>query len=157
MLKTRAIVILTALAVVSSLAVAQPAQADHDRWYLGSGFEVGGVYFNIVLAPPGYHRTGYYYRSADPFSYRHVRCTSRCFREGGYNYHHQSCPVVHRHFTHFRLDPGRVFLRYAPSAHLDRHHRHGWRGDDDRFDHRGRRHRHHRGHGPSCPPYPHHH
>ncbi|HEX4952009.1 MAG TPA: hypothetical protein VF017_01250 [Thermoanaerobaculia bacterium] len=172
MTRIPAVAVLTLVAVLASLAVAQPVQADPGRWHAGAGFQVGGIHFNIVLGRPGHDRAGhYYYRSREPFSYRHTRCGSRCFHDDGYDYHHQSCPLVSRHLNHFRLDPEQVFGHYAPSFEgdrydrrdrYDRHDRYdrydrydrrgrsGWH-DDDRyyFEYRDRRHRHRR--GQACP------
>ena len=110
-----------------------PAAADH-RWdAVGSLFRIGGLSFAIALGQPFLSAPrGYYYRTADPFDYRGVRCSSACFRDRDYGYHHEGCPVVRHHFAVHRVDLDHLHSRYAPGWHD----RHGYRDryDDDRHD-----------------------
>jgi hypothetical protein len=108
--------LLTALGsglILGPLATALPAEAGHARFYLGTGFEIGRLRFHLALGHRRHH-PGYWYRLREPFSYRQVRCGSRCFHDGDHDYHDLRCPVVHHHFRRHGYDPYRVFDRYAP-------------------------------------------
>ena len=139
------------LAVVMSLAtlfLAAPAQAHDWRGY-GPGFRIGGIDLSIFFGQPSYSRhEDYYYRSARPFSYRGHRCHDACFRDGGYYYHHDRCPVVAQHFSRYGTHRDDVFRRYAPrydrSDRYDRYDRSDRydRYDRDRYDRRDRDRRH---------------
>lgn len=89
--------------------------AQADGFSLGALFRIGGVAFNLSFGDYGYgHPRGYYYRTADPISYGGYRCNSYCFNDGGYHYHHESCPLVRHHLAYFDIDPLGLFDRYAP-------------------------------------------
>jgi hypothetical protein len=122
------------IAVVMSLTLFQaaPAQAHNWRGY-GPGFRIGGIDLSIFFGQPSYSRhDDYYYRSARPFSYRGHRCHDSCFRDGGYYYHHDRCPVVAQHFHRYNTHRDDVFRRYAPR--YDRDDRYGRYDRSDRYD-----------------------
>lgn len=150
------------LVLLLSVWTAAPAQADHDRWVIGSAFRIGHFNLNLVFRDFDRHRRPvYYYRVHEPFPYRNFPCTSRCFREGGYYYHEANCPGVGRHFDAYQHDRHDAFVRFAPRPRnpyfayrgdgrgYDRH-------DDDYYDDRDRRHqRRPRHQHPSYCPYHH--
>lgn len=164
---------LVAAAIAGSLALAPglaaPAHAEHADWYVGGGFRIGPVHFNIVLGGPGHRYHGHhYYRSKHRVQYRGYQCNDRCFKQGGYDYHDPYCPTVLHHFDRYRANPYAAWDRYAPRhrepylQYRDRgdygrgyHDDRGYRGRGYDRDHRyrGRGHdRHHRRHrGHSCP------
>lgn len=155
--------ILTAVALGAMTMVAPAlvpaAEADDVDFVFGASFRIGGAHFNIGYSPT-VHAPVYYYRTRAPLHYQGHRCHDRCYHRGGYSYHHASCPLVQRHFRHYRYEPHSVFVRYAPRFHgyghdgFDRGHRRHrghdrWdrrdrdrRHDRDRWDRRGRDHRH---------------
>jgi len=105
----------TLLCVALLLTLAPPASADHGNdWYVGAGFRIGGIFFNIVLGGRGYDRPHYYYRTRDRLDYPGYRCTSACFRQDRYSYHAPNCPVAGHHLDRYHQDPYEVFDRYAP-------------------------------------------
>ena len=156
------------LVLVLSVWTATPAQADHDRWVIGSGFRIGHFHLNLAFRDFDRHRRPvYFYRVHEPFPYRNFPCTSRCFREGGYYYHEANCPGVQRHFDAYHHDRHDAFVRFAPQPrnpylgyrddgrwHDRRDGRHYDR-DDYRDGDRRRDRRHHRsprhGHPSYCP------
>lgn len=127
--------ILTAVALGATTMIAPllvpAAEADDLDFVFGASFRIGGAHFNIGYFPT-VHAPVYYYRTRAPLHYHGHRCHDRCYHRGGYSYHHASCPLVQRHFRHYRYEPHAVFVRYAPRFH------------DRRFD---RYDRHQRGHG----------
>lgn len=133
---------LSALALGATMMVAPvlvpAAEADHGDWIFGSSFRIGGAHFNIGYFPTT-HAPEYYYRTRAPLHYRGHRCHDRCYHLDGYSYHHANCPLVQRHFRHYRYEPRTVFVHHAPPFRGDR-----------RYDrHRGRDLRHYdfdRGH-----------
>ena len=130
--------ILTAVALGAMMMVAPAlvpaAEADHGDFVFGASFLIGGAHFNIGYFPTA-HAPVYYYRTRAPLHYQGHRCHDRCYHRGGYGYHHASCPLVQRHFRHYRYEPHTVFERYSPRFHGHRHYDYG------RYD-RGRDHRH---------------
>ncbi len=122
------------------------AQASHDWLDIGAVFRVGAAHIAFVLGRPVYgYEPSYYYRYDQPIRYRGHDCSRHCFHDAGYYYHHQSCPVVATHFSHYGVDPYWAFDRYAPryghgdGGHYDRYdrydHGHGDRyGRYDRYD-----------------------
>jgi hypothetical protein len=117
------------------------ARADHEWFSIGSVFRVGAAHIAIAFGRPFGYQPAYYYRYDRPISYRGHSCSRQCFRDSGYYYHHESCPLVGAHFSHYRTDPYYVFDRYAPrhDGYRDDHD-YGGRYDDryDRYDRRGR-------------------
>lgn len=108
--------ILTTASLLGILSLASvPAKADVAWLGFGSRFDVGDVHFSLVFGHPGssYPR-GYYYRTAQPFHVHGVHCGSTCFRNAGYYYHGDSCPLVRAHFVRLGYDPYQVRSRYAP-------------------------------------------
>lgn len=120
-------------AVMSLLTLSMPSPAQAHNWIgYGPGFRIGGIELSIFFGQPSYSRyRDYYYRSARPFNYRGYRCSDRCFRDGGYSYHHESCPLVAEHFHHYGVRRDQVFERYAP-----RYDRYDGYGRHDRYDSR---------------------
>lgn len=120
-------------AVMSLLTLSLPAPAQAHNWIgYGPGFRIGGIELSIFFGQPSYSRyRDYYYRSARPFNYRGHRCSDACFRDGGYYYHHESCPLVAEHFHHYGVRRDQIFERYAP-----RYDRHDGYGRYDRYDRR---------------------
>ncbi|MFN7961353.1 MAG: hypothetical protein U0002_08790 [Thermoanaerobaculia bacterium] len=171
MTRHRALSVL-ALALLVTPLFTLPAQAGQFHFSVGAGFRIGGLHFNLVLGHSDHHH-GYYFRTADPFSYGHLSCSDRCFRDGGYTYHDRSCPLVRHHLDRYHVDGRWLFDRYAPSDayYDDENGRGSYYGDDDtdydgRYDGRYdgyyqrdgyhsrdgyRRHRH--SHHGSCPGY----
>lgn len=125
--------VIAAVMSLSSLILADPAQAHSWRGH-GPGFRIGGIDLSIFFGQPSFSRhDDYYYRSARPFRYRERRCHDACFRDGGYYYHHDRCPVVAYHFNRYGTHRDDVFRRYSPR--YDRHDRYD---RQDRYDRRGR-------------------
>ncbi|HEX2641847.1 MAG TPA: hypothetical protein VHU81_02565 [Thermoanaerobaculia bacterium] len=119
--------------VMSVMTLSLPAPAQAHNWIgYGPGFRIGGIELSIFFGQPSYSRyRDYYYRSARPFNYRGHRCSDACFRDGGYYYHHESCPLVAEHFHHYGVRRDEVFDRYAP-----RYDRYDGYGRYDRYDRR---------------------
>ena len=154
-----------------------PARASHDWLSIGNAFRVGAAHISFVFGRPSFlNAPAYYYRYDRPIRYPGHRCGRYCFHDAGYYYHHESCPLVGAHFSHYRVDPYQAFDRYAPRydgygrgyddydhrddyGYYDRHGDYGYddyRGRDryydrdDRYDrdrgHRGRGRGHHKHH-----------
>jgi hypothetical protein len=122
----------TAVVMSLSLFHAAPVQA-HSWRGNGPGFRIGGIDLSIFFGQPSYSRhEDYYYRSARPFSYHGHRCHDACFRDGGYYYHHDRCPVVAQHFYRYNTHRDDVFRRYAPR--YDRYDGHDRYDRYDRYD-----------------------
>ncbi|HRC85542.1 MAG TPA: hypothetical protein PK413_08035, partial [Thermoanaerobaculia bacterium] len=113
MTRHRALSVL-ALALLVTPLFTLPAQAGQFHFSVGAGFRIGGLHFNLVLGHSDHHH-GYYFRTADPFSYGHLSCSDRCFRDGGYTYHDRSCPLVRHHLDRYHVDGRWLF----DSGHLD--------------------------------------
>jgi hypothetical protein len=115
-----------------------PARASHDWLAIGTAFQVGAAYISFVFAPPGYgYRPAYFYRFDRPIGYRGLRCSRYCFHEGGYYYHHASCPLAAAHFSYYGVDPYWAYDRYAPRYDgYDRYDGYGRGGYGD-YDRRG--------------------
>ncbi len=129
---------LTAILAGSTLlspALTPPAQASPEWFSIGTAFRVGAAHISFVFGRPFYgYQPAYYYRYDEPIHYRGHRCSSHCFHDAGYYYHHDSCPLVTTHFSHYRVDRSWAFSRYAPR--YDRYDR-SYRGDygrSDRYD-----------------------
>lgn len=128
-------------AVLASTMMLSPgltpqARASHDWLSIGTVFRIGAAHIAIALGSPFGYEPSYYYRYNQPISYRGHRCGRSCFHDAGYSYHHESCPVVAAHFSHYRVDRRWAFDRYAPRySYRDRYDRHD-RYDDrhDRYD-----------------------
>lgn len=91
------------------------AQASHDWFAIGTAFRIGAAHISFVFGAPSYgYAPAYYYRYDRPIQYRGHQCSRSCFHDAGYYYHHQSCPLVAAHFSHYRIDPYSVYNRYAP-------------------------------------------
>lgn len=124
--------ILTTASLLGILSLTSvPAKADVAWLGFGSRFDVGDVHFSLVFGHPGssYPR-GYYYRTAQPFHVHGAHCGSTCFRNAGYYYHGDSCPLVRAHFVRLGYDPYDVYSRYAPRVtYRGRHY-----GSNSRFD-----------------------
>lgn len=108
--------ILTTASLLGILSLASvPAKAEIAWLGFGSRFDVGDVHFSLVFGEPGYsYPRGYYYRTAQPFHVHGAHCSSSCFRNAGYYYHGDSCPLVRAHFLRLGYDPYDVYTRYAP-------------------------------------------
>lgn len=112
---------LTATLLIAPL-LAAPAEARHDHGpSVGAWFSVGGLHFSLVFGARGNGYPGYYYRTADHFSYRGHRCTDRCYRDRRYAYHSFDCPLVAVHLDRFHQRPHMLFRGYAPAPY--------WRGE----------------------------
>ena len=131
-------------------------------WFVGGDFNVGGVHFSLAFDGLRHYRQPYYYyRTAYPIRHRGYQCGAYCFKQGGYVYHHPSCPLVLHHFRSNRFDPVRIWRGvrvppsfrgyWAPPGHYSYRGRVPYyyyygRGYDDRYgygyvdprDHRGR-------------------
>lgn len=124
-------------AVLASAAMFAPgltpqAQASHDWLSIGAVFRVGAAHVAFALGRPFGYEPAYYYRYDRPIRYRGHSCNRYCFHDAGYDYHHESCPLVAAHFSHYRVDRRWAFDRYAP--HYDGgyggHYRDGYRDHD---------------------------
>ncbi len=131
-----------------SPSLSPQARASHDWLSIGTVFRVGAAHIAFALGRPFGYEPAYYYRYNQPIRYRGHRCSRSCFHDAGYDYHHESCPVVAAHFSHYRVDPRWAFDRYAPRySGYDGRYRDGDRyGDygyrdryDDRYDRRSDR------------------
>ena len=114
------------------------ARASHDWLSIGTVFRVGAAHIAFALGRPFGYEPAYYYRYDQPVHYRGHSCSRSCFHDAGYYYHHESCPLVAAHFSHYRVDPRRAFDRYAPRYsgydRYDRYDRHDRRDRYDRSD-----------------------
>jgi hypothetical protein len=113
------------------------ARASHEWLAIGTAFRVGAAHIAFVFGRPSFsYEPAYFYRYDQPIRYRGHACSRSCFRDAGYYYHHESCPLVAAHFYDHRIDPRWAFDRYAPRyGHRDRYDdRYGY---DDRYDDRG--------------------
>ena len=136
------------VAVVLSLTLFLPAPAQAHEWLgYGPGFRIGGIELSIFFGQPSFSRhRDYYYRSAYPLNYRGHRCSDACFRDGGYYYHSDSCPLVTEHFHRYGVRRDDVFQRYAPRYdRYDNDSRYDRYDRDDRYDRYGRDDRYDRG------------
>jgi hypothetical protein len=121
-----------------------PARASHDWFSIGTAFRVGAAHISFVFGRPSFlYAPAYYYRYDRPIRYHGHRCSRYCFHDAGYYYHHDSCPLVGAHFSHYRVDPYWAFDRYAPRydgyGHYDRYGDYGRHGDYGYYDgYRGR-------------------
>lgn len=121
------------------------ARASHDWLSIGTVFRVGAAHIAFALGRPFGYEPAYYYRYDQPVRYRGHSCSRSCFHDAGYYYHHESCPVVAAHFSHYRVDPRWAFDRYAPrysgydGRYRDRDY--GYRDRYDRYDRYDRDHR----------------
>ena len=114
-MRKRLITVLLCGAMMLAPGLVTPAHASHGWLAIGAGFRIGPAFISFVLAPPGYgYRPAYFYRFDRPIFYRGLRCSRYCFHEGGYYYHHASCPLVAAHFAYYGVDPYRAYDRYAP-------------------------------------------
>lgn len=136
---------LTAVLVSATMlapGLTPPAQASHEWLSIGAVFRVGAAHIAFALGRPSYgYEPAYYYRYDRPIRYRGHSCSRSCFHDAGYDYHHESCPLVAAHFSHYRVDPRRAFDRYAPrySGHYRGGGRdYGYRDRYDRYDRHGR-------------------
>lgn len=110
----RPIAMAALLALGLTLALAPAAAADHDDPVFAAGIRVGDFHLSIGFVPERSSRA-YYYRTRDRIHYDGYRCTDRCYRRAGYQYHHERCPVV-LHLLHLeRLHPHRLFQHHSPS------------------------------------------
>lgn len=91
-----------------------PAAASQSWLSIGTVFRVGAAHIAIALGSPFGYEPAYYYRYDEPIRYSGYRCSRYCFHEGRYDYHHESCPLVAAHFSHYRVDPRWAFDNYAP-------------------------------------------
>lgn len=123
------------------------AQASPDWLSIGTVFRVGAAHIAFAFGHASYgYEPAYYYRYDQPIRYRGHSCSRSCFHDAGYYYHHESCPVVAAHFSHYRVDPRWAYDRYAPRYRgqyrgdygyrdrYDRHDRYGRYDRDDRYD-----------------------
>lgn len=103
------------LSMALAPAFVAPAEADHRDWSIGAGFRIGNAHFELVFGEHGRrHGPDYYYRTRDRVAHRGYQCSDRCYRESRYSYHHQSCPLVGRHFAAHHVYRAQVFDHYAP-------------------------------------------
>jgi hypothetical protein len=92
-----------------------PASASHSWLSIGTAFRIGPAFISFVFAPPGYgYSPAYFYRFDRPIRYGGAHCSRYCFHEGGYYYHHASCPLAAAHFSYYNVDPSWAYDRYAP-------------------------------------------
>lgn len=138
-----------------------PAQASPEWLAVGTAFRVGAVHLSFVFGRPSFgYQPAYYYRYDQPVRYRGHQCSRYCFHDAGYDYHHESCPLVAAHFSHYQVDPRWAFSSYAPrfdgysrdyhgddsryygrydrDDRNDRYDRHDRYGRNDRYDRQGR-------------------
>jgi len=93
------------------------ARASHDWLSIGTVFRVGAAHIAFAFGRSSYgYEPAYYYRYDQPVSYRGHSCSRSCFHEAGYTYHHESCPLVAAHFSHYQVDPRWAYDRYAPRS-----------------------------------------
>jgi hypothetical protein len=135
--------LMTAVLVVMTLlapGLVPPAAASNAWISIGSVFRIGAAHVAIALGSPFGYEPAYYYRYDQPIHYSGYRCSRYCFHEGAYDYHHESCPLVAAHFSHYRVDPRWAFDNYAPRySGYDGRYRDGYGYDryGDRYDRRG--------------------
>src|SRR5262245_9063150 len=145
-MRKRLTIVLLCGAMMVAPGLVTPAHASHDWLAIGTAFRVGAAYISFVFGPAGYgYSPSYYYRYDRPIRYGGVGCSRYCFRDAGYYYHHESCPLVAAHFSHYGVDPYWAYDRYAPRYDGYGHDGYGRgdygyydrRGDDGYYDHRG--------------------
>lgn len=136
MRRTLSIALLAGTVMMAAPGLVPAAQAG-GGFFFGGGFRIGGFPFVIAYAEPGYsHHHGYYYRTPRHFAYRGHSCSSACYRDAGYYYHHESCPVAHRYFQAYDVDYRWVLSTYAP--YYDRYGHHGDYGHYGNYGNYGR-------------------
>jgi hypothetical protein len=131
-------VLVLALAAAGSFAAAAPASAGHVGFSIGAQIPVGPAIVNLVVGQPaygyGYHYPAYgrpwaaqpfYYRVAAPLNHYGGHCHASCFHQGGYGYHHPSCPALHSYFTAYDVHPGGYwpYASWSPDWNS-----YGWQG-----------------------------
>lgn len=138
----RRMVLTTVLAGTTLLApvLTPTARASYNWFSIGSVFRVGAAHIAFVFGRPFGYPAAYYYRYDRPIDFGGYRCSRYCFRDGGYFYHHESCPLVRAYFNQYRVDPYWAFDRYAPRHDSYDGYGYGGRYDDrygyDRYDDR---------------------
>lgn len=102
--------------LLASLAVAAaaPARAGLDAWSFGGAFNIGNVHFRVGYAHAEPYGPSYYFEATRPIAYPAVSCSRRCYRNAGRHYHHQSCPLVRRHFALYGYEPNRMLYSHGP-------------------------------------------
>ena len=128
----RVLTVLLCGAMMVAPGLVAPASASHSWLSIGTTFRIGPAFLSFVFAPPGYgYSPAYFYRFDRPIRYGGAHCSRYCFHEGGYYYHHASCPLAAAHFSYYNVDPYWAYDRYAP-----RYDGYG-RGDYGYYDRRG--------------------
>src|SRR5262245_60377081 len=93
-MRKRLTIVLLCGAMMVAPGLVTPARASHDWLAIGTAFRVGAAYISFVFGPAGYgYSPSYYYRYDRPIRYGGVGCSRYCFRDAGYYYHHESCPL----------------------------------------------------------------
>lgn len=147
----RALAITAALSMlIVTPGLVPQVQADHG-WRAGSSFSIGGVHFHIGYFKSGRHHSHptYFYRTKHHLHVPQAHYRGTCYRDSGYYYHHESCPLLHGYLDHYEVSMHGLFSRYAPDydhRYNQRYgHRRDYRGQD--YDHGYRSHKRYRGHG----------
>jgi len=111
----RFLTVLLCGAMMVAPGLVAPAAASHSWLSIGTAFRIGPAFISFVFAPPGYgYSPAYFYRFDRPIRYGGAHCSRYCFHEGGYYYHHASCPLAAAHFSYYNVDPSWAYDRYAP-------------------------------------------
>lgn len=111
----RVLIVLLCGAMMVAPGLVAPASASHSWLSIGTAFRIGPAFISFVFAPPGYgYSPAYFYRFDRPIRYGGAHCSRYCFHEGGYYYHHASCPLAAAHFSYYNVDPYWAYDRYAP-------------------------------------------
>ena len=116
-MRKRFLIALLCGAMMVAPGLVPPAGASHFWLSIGTAFRIGPAFISFVFAPPGYYggyRPSYFYRFDRPIYYPGLHCSRYCFHEGGYYYHHASCPLAAAHFSYYGVDPYWAYDRYAP-------------------------------------------
>ena len=114
-MKARLILIAAAGVLVSTLALAPPAEAGHLDWSFGVGFHVGGLHFQVGFAPTGWGGyPGPFFLTTSPLHHRGYSCNGACFRRGASFYHHASCPLLSFHLRRGGYGPDYFVRHYSP-------------------------------------------
>ena len=114
-MRARLILIVAAGVVLSTLALAPPAQAGHLDWSFGVGFHVGGLHFRVGFEPTGWGGyPGPFFLTTSRLHYPGYGCNGACFRRGAGYYHHASCPLLGFHFRRGGFGADYYVHNYSP-------------------------------------------
>ena len=127
---------ITAL-LIPMMGAFEPAEA-RVRWGGGAQFSVGGIFFSLGFNDYDHygHGPGYFYRTNHALNHRGYECGSACFISDGYAYHDPYCPLLQRHFSHFRFNAAGYWAGFDHVRYGHRSYGYGPYVRSYRYDHR---------------------